>query len=95
MDIRDIIYNQIITERFRQDKKWGIQNHSNFYWYAILGEEFGEVGRAIMENNKWDINKEITQVAAVCIAWLENLRDIKKSGILSSESRRKNNGKSI
>jgi NTP pyrophosphatase (non-canonical NTP hydrolase) len=49
---------------------------------AILGEEFGEVCRAVVEDAKLandrhgkTIAKELTQVAAVCLAWLEYLAD--------------------
>lgn len=47
---------------------------------AILGEEFGEVSRALLEkhgesNDRWnkDLRKELIQVAAVAVAWAESL----------------------
>lgn len=40
---------EVILERKQQEKKWGPRNHPRSWWYAILGEEFGEVGRAILE----------------------------------------------
>lgn len=43
----------IIGERYRQDEKWGQQHHSLGIWYAILGEEFGEVGKEICEHDAW------------------------------------------
>lgn len=46
------VLDDIFTERLNQDKKWGIQNHSFEEWYVILGEEFGEVGRAVCEMHK-------------------------------------------
>jgi hypothetical protein len=45
------ILNEIHDERTRQEKKWGTQNHHPEKWYTILGEEFGEVGKAILEND--------------------------------------------
>jgi hypothetical protein len=39
----------IAAERVKQFNKWGEQNHSPALWYAILGEEFGEVGKEICE----------------------------------------------
>lgn len=47
---------------------------------AILGEEFGEACRAVVElgnlcNDKHKVNlrKELVQIAAVCVAWIESL----------------------
>ena len=33
----------ILSERNKQDIKWGEQNHNIYKWLAILGEEVGEV----------------------------------------------------
>ena len=56
---------------------------SNGARLAVLMEEVGEVARAILErgidgemsNDKTgkDLQKELVQVAAVCVAWLEGL----------------------
>ena len=43
------ILNEIANERIRQDEKWGEQNHSLSLWLAILGEEFGEVSKEVVE----------------------------------------------
>jgi len=40
----------VAGERIKQDLKWGEQNHDPLEWYAILGEEFGEVGKELCEN---------------------------------------------
>ena len=42
--------------------------------FSILVEEVGEVGKALNENNPADVVVELTQVAAVALAWLEGLR---------------------
>lgn len=39
----------IMEERARQDQKWGEQNHGDERWHLILGEEVGEVAKAILE----------------------------------------------
>jgi NTP pyrophosphatase (non-canonical NTP hydrolase) len=65
---------KIIEERSMQDAKWGHGQLFKFTphnFYAILGEEFGEVGKAINEG-KYDDSKdsyvnELIQVAAVCV----------------------------
>ena len=44
----------------------------DMHWYTILAEEFGEVAKAILENEPEDaLEAEIIQVAAVCVSWLE------------------------
>ena len=37
------------SERERQITKWGPQTNTPLEWYAILGEEFGEIGKALAE----------------------------------------------
>lgn len=59
-------------ERTLQDSKWGVQNHDWKTWYAILGEEFGETGRAINECDGPEYLAEIVQVAAVAVAMIES-----------------------
>lgn len=78
--IKLYILNDILKERNFQDKKWGSQKYSMELWYAILGEEFGEVGKAILEYKtdidlevKDDIRDELIQVAAVAMAMIEQI----------------------
>ena len=75
------ILKEISLERNRQDEKWGEQNHNNFIWATILGEEYGEACQASF--NEWfdpatspiagtiRIREELIQVAAVAVAWIE------------------------
>lgn len=37
------------AERQRQNAKWGEQNHELPHWMLILGEEFGEATKAVLE----------------------------------------------
>ena len=69
----DNIIKEIIEERERQDKKWGEQNHHPHIWLTILGEEFGEANKAILEKYLLDYRDELIQIAAVCIAAIESL----------------------
>lgn len=71
---------EIRNERARQDKKWGQQNHEPEMWLSILGEEFGEVCKAVCEarfsgyasTGDWSqYRKELIQVAAVACAMVE------------------------
>ena len=79
-------YQGIMMERIKQDVKWGENRDLKpERWLAILVEEVGEAAdcinelypcgepkysnEAIMDNLEY----EIIQVAATCVAWLENL----------------------
>lgn len=78
---REHVMQLIDLERDRQDKKWGANRSlGNLLWAVILGEEVGEVSNALLEGRLYeegttslDLEKELTQVAAVAIAWLESL----------------------
>lgn len=43
------VLNEVGDERFRQDEKWGVQNHIQIAWLAILAEEFGEAAKEVNE----------------------------------------------
>jgi NTP pyrophosphatase (non-canonical NTP hydrolase) len=69
----------IHDERERQLAKWGEQHHSHLEWLGILVEEVGEAAEAIVkryidhESLKDDpIIKEVIQLTAVGMAWLED-----------------------
>ena len=71
-------YQSIHEERLCQDKKWGEQNHDDKTWLAILMEEVGEVAMTILDSKEkghpdFLRNKELIQVAAVVVAWMECL----------------------
>lgn len=74
------IFNSILLERKRQDLKWGPQSHWNTIWNNILGEEVGEVAKEVntqafnQKDFKIDhLKNELIQVAAVAVAWLEDI----------------------
>jgi NTP pyrophosphatase (non-canonical NTP hydrolase) len=76
---RDQIYRAIDLERDRQDVKRGLKIPSDFVMASVLGEECGEVMRALNDGfdgelNEQNLRNELIQVAAVCVRWLE-LRD--------------------
>jgi NTP pyrophosphatase (non-canonical NTP hydrolase) len=83
------ILSAIVAERARQEhlKATGHFTYtcadvemSDADCFLVLGEEVGEVARAVLEQDSvsahpgTDLCKELTQVAAVCVAWLERLR---------------------
>lgn len=47
-----------------QLRKWGEQYHSPDYWLGIVGEEFGEVAKAVIERNRTATAKEVVHLAA-------------------------------
>lgn len=74
------IISDVISERERQDEKWGEQNHNAFVWSSIIGEEYGEMCKAINEfgfnptpETEQEIYKEAIQTMASCMAMLECL----------------------
>ena len=46
---RDVVRNKVLAEQQRQDDKWGVQNHDDLTWLAILTEEVGETAQAILK----------------------------------------------
>lgn len=70
--------DDIFAERQRQELQWGEQNHDAFKWLAILGEEVGEANQAALHDEfgghaKGTLRKELVQIAAVAIAFIECL----------------------
>jgi len=74
-------------ERIEQDGKWGIQNHNDLKWLAILTEEVGEAAEMVNEDTptaglreyehkaiEENLEYELVQIAAVCVAWIEAIR---------------------
>jgi NTP pyrophosphatase (non-canonical NTP hydrolase) len=61
----DKIFKEISRETDRQDEKFGEQNHSPFYWLAVLSEEAGEAAKAALEKDWKHYRKEVVQIAAV------------------------------
>lgn len=76
---REQIYKLIDQERDAQDTKWGDQSaNSILEWHNILVEEELEAAREVNDvhfahSSKDDMIKELIQVAAVVVAWLESL----------------------
>ena len=77
MDKKKIL-QLILEERQKQDEKWGEQNHNIYKWLAILGEEVGEVNKAVLEDNYKDVIDELIQIGAVTVAMIESLERNRK-----------------
>ncbi len=63
----------IKQERERQDRLWGIQNHHPERWLTILGEEYGEACKAVLECSLLQYRDELVRCAAVAITAIECL----------------------
>lgn len=74
---RNVILWDISNERDRQDAKWGgipgRDRRDDHTYAAVLGEEFGEVCKAWLERDVDELRVELIQVAAVAVAWIEEL----------------------
>lgn len=70
--ITSAVLTEVAVERIRQTKLWGEQNHSAWGWAPILGEEVGEVSKAMNENDSPNYREELIQVAAVAVAMVES-----------------------
>ncbi|KKN64509.1 hypothetical protein LCGC14_0491220 [marine sediment metagenome] len=90
---RQEIFSDIFMERERQDEKWGPvprQNHTFGRWLQILIEELGEASEANLNvvfstetgndvaHREADVDHELTQAAAVLVAWLEHRAGIRE-----------------
>ena len=78
------ILTAIQDERDRQSQLW---NREHGWGYgdcssinlpaitkcAVLNEECGEVARAVLDRDNDALRRELVQVAAVAVAWLESL----------------------
>jgi hypothetical protein len=62
----------VLNETVRQDLIHGAdRNITPAYWFAILGEEVGEVAREVQTADAVKFGVEVAQVAAVAVQMLE------------------------
>ena len=80
MDPIYILLKEIQEERRRQTEKFGPMYNTPSTWAIILGEEVGEVCRAVLNARAapdavslTNYRQELIQIAAVAIAAIENL----------------------
>ena len=69
----ETIGSDLMFERMAQVRKFGQQNDKSIgYWYAMLGEEYGEVGNALNEYlGKVEVIKKLRKTATVCLAMID------------------------
>lgn len=72
----------VSAERDRQRTLWGDErNYTPLQWFAVLGEEYGEVGKKVTQGfvppesdfDREGYRKELIQTAAVAVAAVEEL----------------------
>ena len=73
MNNQERIIEQVIAERERQDRLWGVQDHEPLKWVAILLEEAGEYAKDVLEGRVAHAREEVVQIAAVAIAIVESM----------------------
>jgi len=85
MKVQNEIIKNVIEERRRQDAKWGEQNHVAPIWGMIIGEEYGEMCKAINEfgfdptpETEEQIYTEAIHTMASCMAMLECMKRARK-----------------
>lgn len=76
--VTEFVLGHVLEERERQDAKWnrtpGDWTSSRGTKFMVLGEEVGEVARAVLESETPErLFAELVQVAAVAICWAESL----------------------
>jgi NTP pyrophosphatase (non-canonical NTP hydrolase) len=79
----------VLVERMAQDKTHGTGYNSPATWLALLMEEVGEVAQVLVKRKfggphpgveDADLHLEVMQVAAVAVAWLEQLHRQREEG---------------
>ena len=82
------VLKEVTRERLAQEEKWGQQNHGDFEWMTILGEEYGEACQAALKSSphmgeysviyRLQLRTELIQIAAVAIGHVEAIDRRKK-----------------
>jgi len=72
----------VLSERRRQNQKWGVQDHTISTFHQILSEEVGEAAEADLKRRSpgdgegktiADVRSEYVQVAAVALQIVEHI----------------------
>lgn len=75
--VRGRVLGHIREERARQDEKWGgvpgLDRRDDHTYAAVLTEEVGEACQAWLKREVAQLREELVQVAAVAVAWIEEL----------------------
>jgi len=94
----DEIIEKIHTELEYQNRKWGSNRVLNkLLWGAILGEELGEVYRAVLERKEDEYIDELVDLAASCISAINSvlIRKNRTDSVLQGQLQRVNDIKPL
>ena len=82
--VRLIITEQFLSEREKQDSpefgektehlnKFYIE-HPDMYWRVTLGEQFGEISKAVSDKNVPALYNQLIKCGATCMGWAEGIQ---------------------
>lgn len=63
------ILRRVLSLQHRHCKTWRGQHE--LYWFTQLIEETAELGNALVGEHEHDPDYELTQIAAICLNWLD------------------------
>jgi len=83
-DVREYLNDfvkAVTAERYRQEQLHGEENIDNTpdRWTTILGEEVGEVNKAVLEQDFEGMERELIEVATVCFSIYQRMQKAKNS----------------
>lgn len=68
--------SQMEAERSMQDILHPKDDWPGVVWATVLGEEYGEVCKAILEHDRNNLEEELIHLASVCMRIYENLEQV-------------------
>ncbi len=83
----EIVLKQLLMERTKQIKGFGIQDLHDYFWLVVLVKQIGDVSKILSTHKslseldsfaKVKLYDEIVEVAATAVSWLENLNRMEK-----------------
>ena len=88
MTLQNQTFELIQNEMNRRATLFDNSRNTDVVWATILGEEYGEVCKSVLEKSvidgrfdydsqkgSQDLKEELIQVAAVCVSWIMQLKD--------------------
>ena len=82
MEDFELIVEEIRAERLSQIAKWTDTPRAPGIMIRVIGEEFGEVCRAVNEDDPINYRDELVQLAACCIKAIQSF-DRERTGLKS------------
>ena len=64
------------VQETKEEHKTTWRDKPESYWFARLIQECGELGSALVGDHEDPVEWELTQIAAICLNWLEMREEI-------------------